>query len=119
MPVEQIWHAPEQADEQHTFETQKPEAHCVPPVQAEPLASCGVQVDELQKLPGAQSLSKLQRLGQLACVPEQTYGAHAGLEPGPPFDASVHWPGVTLQTSQPPEQAVWQQTPSVQKPELH
>ena len=49
MTPEQVWHAPEQLEPQHTFDTQKPLEHCRAVEHAAPAVSCGVQVPELQK----------------------------------------------------------------------
>ena len=55
-----------------------------------------------------QSESLVQPAGHDA-APLHTNGAHDGLAPGWPVATTVQVPGVALQTSQPPEQALLQQ----------
>jgi hypothetical protein len=63
----------------------------------------------------------VHEVGQAALVPTQRYGAQLGL-PAPAISVQVPSavePSAFVQASQAPVQAVPQQTPSAQKPDVH
>ena len=113
-----------QAELQQTQFAQKPEAqsevatHEAPRGRPPPLP--GVHAEPEQAAPVTQSAAPVQLDGQPVSVPLQRYAPHAG-EGVAPSAATLHWPTLParLQRSQDPVQAVLQQTPSAQLPELH
>ena len=107
-------HCPSHTVSQHTPFTQLPLWHWVVAPQLWPLVSLDTHWDPLQKYPAMQPESFEHVPGQLAVAPVHTYGEQEGL-PGPV--TFVHVP--VVHTSQPPAQAVLQQTPSTQLPLTH
>jgi hypothetical protein len=112
--------APEQAVLQHTPSTQLPLAHWVPAAHAVPLGWSATQTPPLQLEPVTHWVLEVQLVGQLLDVPLHRYGEQLGL-PVEPDDMLVQVPSepVRLQASHAPEQAVLQQRPSTQLPEVH
>jgi hypothetical protein len=121
--AEQTSHEPLQPASQQKPSTQLPDEHSPAPPQAEPFVFLVTQLEPLQKFPDAQSVEVVHDAPQLALPPVQRYGAHDG-EPELPDESTVQVPlaeapSAAEQTSQEPLQAVPQQKPSTQLPELH
>jgi hypothetical protein len=119
----QASHWPVHALLQQTPSTQNPLAHAPLVPHAWPATSVPWHCPPLQNAPLEHSLVVVHVVGQLADVPEQTYGEHVG-EPADPCAAVVQVPSAGApsafeQTSHDPEQDVLQHTPSTQLPVVH
>jgi hypothetical protein len=116
----QASHFSPQAELQHTRSAQKPDKHCVPDAQGDPLPSFGWQIPPAQYRPAIHVASEVHAEGQVAELPEQTSGEHEGL-PATPAARLVQTPTEpgALQTSHWPLHEALQHTPSEQKPLWH
>src|SRR3989304_486339 len=130
----QVSQLPVQAASQQTVSRQKPERPGRPRPQVAPLSRVDTHSPPAQKVPLAQSSSRLQTVGQAAPPshredpqppppaprggPAPTAGEPAG-PPAEPAATGVQVPGTALHASQPPAQAMSQQKPSTQLPVAH